>query len=98
MKGYDFEDFRVIKDMAIGDIYIDLTNKELHYFKIDKQASEITIEDQSPNIILTLRNTMLAFDLDYDMYSFPDFIRDQGTLSANISGGNITISLTPQST
>jgi hypothetical protein len=57
--------------------------------------SSISINDSQPFLNLTINNVSLNFELLFDLYSKPDWIKDNGVGVINITNFNISIHLKP---
>jgi len=89
------EDSAPTFSFGFGKVILSLFNKRLIEFELDNQSSQLTLQEEKPNVKLLIKNIKLQFMLDFDLHSVPEWVKDKGTGSVNITGGDITIFLVP---
>lgn len=82
-------------NLGVGKVYLALTKQRLVSFIVDKNRSQIMIQNEHPYIQFAIQNVSLNFALDFDLYSKPEWIKDKGVGKIDISNFNISLHLTP---
>lgn len=96
MKGLELLDLEPEFNLGqlMPNVVIEISNQKIHKFAI-KETKSININENSRDLTVELIQVDLEYHFKYNMFSKPDWLRDQGTGKLNIKGLNITMKMTP---
>lgn len=96
-RGLTVPDAEVYYDLSIGRIYLSLENQRLDNFTINSENSKVIASDSHDYLVVSMQNAELNFELDFELYSVPDWVEDQGKGFVNISDFSLSFHLHPHS-
>ncbi len=82
-------------DLSFGRVILDLTNQKLDSFIFDSKKAKITAQNSQPYFVFALSDANLNFQLDFDFYSIPEWIKDSGSGIVNITNFDISMHIFP---
>lgn len=73
-------------------------NQVLSEFKLDKERSKIEIvssETDGAYILMQVEDMSMNFDMDFNIWSRPEWLRDDGTTQVNVTNFDAAVHLIP---
>ena len=74
----DLDDIKIVKDVKIFKILLDMTSMKLKQFKLDLDDSYLRLRDKDPYLELFVSNFSVNFTFDFNLRSDPAFVEDKG--------------------
>lgn len=95
----DIPDQKFSFDMELLTATMSVQNQNLSEFKLDKQKSQIKIIESTENepayISMQVEDMSMSFDMDFNIRSRPEWLRDDGKCMVNITNFDAAIHLVP---